>query len=123
MSDNSAEVGPVWTPPKKKFNRLDEFRSVIDDVDDLELLLVCQALLRDKMEIFDSEEKLAKLQEQLYADQKRNFFSFFVEGLDSAEIQALAGKCSGKVKILEKKAEAQNAIDAANKSDVPAEQK
>lgn len=122
MQDNS-EPTTTWTPPKKKFNRLDEFRSIIDDADDLTMMKACQTLLRDKMAIFDIEENLEKLNKALYADTERKFFSFFIEGLSSAEIQALTDKCSGKVKMLEKKAEAQSVIDAGNKSDVPQEQK
>lgn len=122
MSDKS-QPSTVWTMPKKKFSRLEEVRSVIEDTDDLELMLACQGLLRDKMEISNMAETMKKLEDGLYTESKRNFFSFFVEGMDPNEISALADKCGGRVKILEKKAAKQAEIDAANKSDVPQEPK
>lgn len=118
MSDKAAPMSHGWTPPKKKFSRIDEFRSVLEETDDLELAKACQGLLRDKMEIANMTEMIEKLEKNLYTEPKRNFFSFFVEGLSPDEILALADKCGGRVKILEKKAEKQAEVDAANKSDV-----
>ena len=90
---------------KKPFNRFEEFRSVIDSSDDIDLMKSCQGLLRDTIKINDMEEMLEKARAALYEEKKRQFFSFFVEGLPPLEIAALADKCSGRVKILEKRAE------------------
>lgn len=90
---------------KKQFNRFEEVRSIIDSSDDLEMMKSCQGLLRDIIKINDLEETLEKARAALYEEQKRRFFSFFVEGLPPLEIAALADKCSGRVKVLEKRAE------------------
>ena len=89
----------------KPFNRFEEARSVIDSSDDTELMKACQGLLRDMIKINDLEESLEKARAALYEEQKRRFFSFFLEGLPPLEIAALADKCSGRVKVLEKRAE------------------
>jgi len=89
----------------KQFNRFEEVRSVIDNSDDVEMMKACQGLLRDIIKINDLEETLEKARAALYEEQKRRFFSFFVEGLPPLEIAALADKCSGRVKVLEKRAE------------------
>lgn len=92
----------------KPFNRFEEVRSVIDSSDDIDLMKACQGLLRDTIKINDMEEMLEKARAALYEEKKRQFFSFFVEGLPPLEIAALADKCSGRVKILEKRAEKEN---------------
>jgi DNA-directed RNA polymerase specialized sigma24 family protein len=90
---------------KKAFNRFEEVRSIIDSSDDLDMMKACQGLLRDTIKINDLEETLEKARAALYEEQKRRFFSFLVEGLPPLEIAALADKCSGRVKVLEKRAE------------------
>jgi DNA-directed RNA polymerase specialized sigma24 family protein len=89
----------------KPFNRFEEVRSIIDASDDIDLMKACQGLLRDTIKINDMEEMLEKARVALYEEKKRQFFSFFVDGLPPLEIAALADKCSGRVKILEKRAE------------------
>ena len=89
----------------KKFNRFEEFRSVIDSSEDLDMMKACQGLLRDMIKINDLEETLEKARAALYEEQKRRFFSFFAEGMEPLEIAALADKCSGRVKVLENKLE------------------
>ena len=95
----------------KQFNRFEEVRSIIDNSDDVEMMKACQGLLRDIIKINDLEETLEKARAALYEEQKRRFFSFFVEGLPPLEIAALADKCSGRVKVLEKRAEKEEKKD------------
>lgn len=97
---------------KKPFNRFEEFRSIIESSDDTDLMKVCQGLLRDVIKINDMEELLEKARAALYEEKKRQFFSFFVEGLPPLEVAALADKCSGRVKILEKRDEKQKEKEA-----------
>ena len=59
------------------------------------------------------EETLEKSREALYLEKKREFFSFFLDGLPIAELAALADKITGRVKILEKKL--QKDIEASGK--------
>ena len=96
----------------KPFNRFEEFRSIIESSDDTDLMKVCQGLLRDVIKINDMEEMLEKARLALYEEKKRQFFSFFVDGLPPLEIAALADKCSGRVKILEKRDEKQKEKEA-----------
>jgi len=95
----------------KQFNRFEEVRSIIDNSDDVEMMKACQGLLRDIIKINDLEETLEKARAALYEEHKRRFFSFFVEGLPPLEIAALADKCSGRVKVLERRAEKEEKKD------------
>ncbi len=106
---------------KKEFNRFEEVRSIIDAAKDIDMTKALQGLLRDLIKINDLEENLEKFRAGLYDDKKRGFYSFFVEGLAPAEICALADKCSGRVKILEKKAatEAERVAELAAKNGTP----
>lgn len=90
---------------QKQFNRFESFRQVIDTTDDLEMMKVCQGLLRDLIAINDMQENLDKMKSALYEEQKRAFYSFFVEDLPPVEVAALADKVTGRVKVLERKAE------------------
>ena len=90
---------------QKQFNRFESFRKVIDTTDDLEMMKICQGLLRDIITINDMQENLDKMKGALYEEQKRAFYSFFVDDLPPVEVAALADKVTGRVKVLERKAE------------------
>lgn len=93
--------------PSKPMNRFEEVRKIIDSSNDPEMLKSCQGLLRDLIKINDMEELLERARASLYPqdDKARQFYSFFIEGLPPLEVSALADKCSGRMKILEKRAE------------------
>jgi DNA-directed RNA polymerase specialized sigma24 family protein len=99
----------------KQFNRFEEVRSIIDSSNDLEMMKACQGLLRDLIRINDLEETLEKARAALYEEHKRKFFSFFIDGLPPMEVASLADKCSGRVKILEKRADAEKAASESSK--------
>lgn len=90
---------------QKEFNRFESFRQVIDTTNDLDMMKACQGLLRDLITINDMQENLDKLKKSLYDEQKRAFYSFFVEDLPPIEVATLADKVTGRVKVLERKAE------------------
>jgi hypothetical protein len=93
--------------PNKPINRFEEVRKIIDSSNDPEMLKSCQGLLRDLIKINDMEELLERARASLYPENEksRQFYSFFIEGLPPLEVSALADKCSGRMKILEKRAE------------------
>jgi hypothetical protein len=90
---------------KKEVNRFEMVRSIIDSTDDLEMITACQGLLRDLIEISSLEDRVEKIRENMYKEDKRKFYSFFVENLPAVEISALADKCSGRVRFLNEKNE------------------
>lgn len=90
---------------QKPFNRFEGFRQVIDTTDDVEMMKACQGLLRDIITINDMQENIEKLKNSLYDEKKRAFYSFFVDDLPPVEVAALADKVTGRVKVLERRAE------------------
>lgn len=108
---------------QKPFNRFLDFRSIIESTNDREMMESCLGLLRDLMEIEAIKESLKKKEDSLYDDVKRSFYAFFLEGLSPEEISQLADKCSGRVKILQKKEQAEKERVEKEKTDAsePAE--
>lgn len=91
-----------------KFDRFEEFRSIIDSTEDKEMMNNCLALLRDLIKINDLEQTIENIRNDLYKDTKRHIFSFFVEGLSAEKIASLADKTSGRIKFLSAKEEKAN---------------
>lgn len=90
---------------KKEINRFENMRSIIDTTQDLEMMEACLGLIRDLIQINSLEQQVSNLQENLYKEDKRRFYSFFIENLTPEEISALGDKCSGRVRILTEKKE------------------
>jgi hypothetical protein len=96
------------TPPKKA-NRFIQFREIIESSDNSELMESCLSLLRIMIEISDMKEKISEKEKKMEEDAKMSFFKFFLEGLPDAEVSQLADKCSGRLKILQKRDEKEKA--------------
>ena len=97
--------------PNLNVNVFESLGQIIQNSEDVEFINVCLSLLRDKMKINDMEETIARLNEELYKDQKRSFFGFFAENLSPEEIQSMTDKCSGRSKFLQKKIEDKKKIE------------
>jgi len=88
---------------EKQLNRYIQFREIIEQTQDHDMMATCLQLLRDMMELNTLREQVEKKEEDLYKDPKRSFYHFFLEGLSPEEISQLTDKCSGRSKILDKK--------------------
>tara|TARA_Y100001963_G_C6673116_1_gene396083 strand:+ start:176 stop:481 length:306 start_codon:yes stop_codon:yes gene_type:complete len=82
--------------------RLEDFRQMIDGVDDLKVLESGQVLLREMIQINELKRKLHALETGL-TDGGKAIFYFFAEELDEDEIVFAAERISGKIKRLERR--------------------
>ena len=78
-------------------SRLNEFRDMIDKLEDLESLRAGKALLDDLMMINKINEQKRKIEETLLEGGKAMFY-FFAEELDEDELIFAAERMSGKIK-------------------------
>jgi len=81
--------------------RLEDFREMINGVDDPSVLESGQTLLREMMMINDLKRKLEELESNLTSGGKAIFY-FFAEELDEDEIVFAAERISGRIKRLER---------------------
>jgi hypothetical protein len=90
--------------------RLDDFREMINKVDDPRVLESGQTLLREMMMINDLKRKLEELESSL-TDGGKAIFYFFAEELDEDELVFATERISGRIKRLERKEELKNKSD------------
>ena len=81
--------------------RLEDFRDMINNVDDLKVLESGQILLREMIQINELRLKLEALESGL-TDGGKAIFYFFAEELDEDEIVFAAERISGKIKRLQR---------------------
>ena len=81
--------------------RLDDFRSMIDNVDDPRVLESGQTLLREMMMINDLKIKLKELESNL-TDGGKAIFYFFAEELDEDELVFASERISGRIKRIKR---------------------
>jgi hypothetical protein len=82
-------------------NHLEDFREMINGIDDMDLLEEGLSMLRDMIEINEMKERLAKLESGLLSGQRAIFY-FFTEGLDKDEVPFAAERISGRIKRLDR---------------------
>jgi hypothetical protein len=87
--------------------RLEDFREMIDGVDDLKVLESGQTLLREMIQINELKIKLQALESGL-TDGGKAIFYFFAEELDEDEIVFAAERLSGRIRRLERLEENNN---------------
>ena len=80
-------------------NKLADFKSLVNDIDSVELLEVGQGLLRDMMKINSLKEELSKLESGL-TEGRRAMFYFFAMSLDEEELPYMTEKMVGRVNRL-----------------------
>jgi hypothetical protein len=83
-------------------SKLDEFRNMVDGIDDVTLLESGQSLLRDMITLSSLKEKVRELEEGM-TEGGRAIFYFFAEELDEDEIVFAAERISGRIKRVERK--------------------
>jgi hypothetical protein len=84
-------------------NKLDEFRTMIDETDDPKVLESGQDLLRDMINLSALKQKVIEIEAGL-TDGGKAIFYFFAEELDEDEIVFAAERISGRIKRLDRKA-------------------
>ena len=81
--------------------RLEDFREMINGIDDPKVLESGQTLLREMISINEIKRKLEQLESGL-TDGGKAIFYFFAEELDEDEIVFAAERISGRIKRLER---------------------
>ena len=82
-------------------NRLDEFRAMVDGIDDKALLSSGIDLLRDMAKISKLKKEIEELESNL-TEGGRSVFYFFAEELNEDEIIFAAERISGRIKRLDR---------------------
>lgn len=90
--------------------KLDDFRDMIDNTSDEEVLQSGQTLLREMMRINALKEELSSLEDNLTNGGKAIFY-FFAEELDEDELVFAAERVSGKLSRIQKKREREVSSD------------
>ena len=78
-------------------SRLNEFRDMVDNIDDRKVLESGQELLREMITLNAMRKKIQEIEEGLTSGGKAIFY-FFAEELDEDEIVFAAERISGKLK-------------------------
>ena len=78
-------------------SRLNEFRDMVDKIDDRKVLESGQELLREMITLNAMKKKIQEIEEGLTSGGKAIFY-FFAEELDEDEIVFAAERISGKLK-------------------------
>ena len=78
-------------------SRLNEFRGMVDKIDDRKVLESGQELLREMITLNAMKKKIQEIEEGLTSGGKAIFY-FFAEELDEDEIVFAAERISGKLK-------------------------
>lgn len=81
-------------------NDLEEFNKVINNIEDLEELAPGVELIASMARIISLREEAAKLEEDLYKDERRLKFAFYADILDDEEVIAAAATAKGRFKFL-----------------------
>ena len=82
-------------------DHLEDFREMVNGIDDKELLQEGLYLLRDIMQIHEMEERIKELKAELTTGQRAIFY-FFADALDKDEVPFAAERISGRIKRLER---------------------
>ena len=82
-------------------NKLDEFRHMIDKIDDSKVLESGQELLRDMINLSALKQKVAEIEDGLTSGGKAIFY-FFAEELNEDEVVFAAERISGRIKRLDR---------------------
>ncbi len=85
-------------------SKIQEFKDMINGIDDEELLDAAQQVLDDMCEIANLKEKVDMLQKNIM-EGKRSVFWFFADALDSDEVSMAAETVIGRRRVMHDRAE------------------
>ena len=92
-------------------SKLKEFKSMIDDISDIETLESAYSVLSDVLSIIEMQEKI-KAKEDSLTDGGKAMFYFFAMGLSSEEVPTITEKINGRIRRLSKEKERVAAVAA-----------
>lgn len=82
-------------------DKLEDFRKMIDDIDDTSLLEAGLSLTRDMIKFHQMKKELQRIEDS-FTDGQKAIFYFFADALDEDEIVFAAERISGRIKRLER---------------------
>ncbi len=85
-------------------SKLQEFKSMIDDISDIETLESAYSVLSDVLSILEMKDAIKKKEESI-SDGGKAMFYFFAMGLEKEEVPVVAEKVNGRIRRLAKKVE------------------
>ena len=111
-------IVPTYLGDKMSGNKLDEFRNVINKINDVETLESGQGLLRDMMRISALKKEISSLEEGL-TDGGRAMFYYFAMALDEEEFPYVAEKIGGRMNRLSLKKKREDKMAEKLNDDAP----
>lgn len=91
-------------------SKLNEFRSMVDEIQDKEVLESGRDLIRDMMEISKLEKEIRKLRDGM-TDGGKAMFYFFAMDLTEEELAYGAERIVGRIRRIDRANEARKSID------------
>ena len=91
-------------------SKLYEFRSMIDDINDKEVLEVARGLLRDMMKISSLKDSLRDLEDGLTKGDRAMFY-FFAQTLTDEELAYGAERIGGRISRIDREESKKKPID------------
>jgi hypothetical protein len=114
----------------KKQDPVQRIASIINQNEDATMLESFSGLIKDMIEIENIDDEIAKkirqkadLEKNMYNDESRVMLSFFLAGLDSAQIASVGDKIKGRIGMINRlnqkpeDADSEKTEDAENTSD------
>ena len=114
----------------KKQDPVQRIASIINQNEDATMLESFSGLIKDMIEIENIDDEIAKkirqkadLEKIMYNDESRVMLSFFLAGLDSAQIASVGDKIKGRIGMINRlnqkpeDADSEKTEDAENTSD------
>jgi len=84
---------------EEELDSLEEFRELVGDIDDDEMLGVAQSLLEDMIKIHDMKEKIEVLEDGLHKGDRAAFW-FFAMQLEREQVDMATNMILGRKRIL-----------------------
>lgn len=114
----------------KKQDPVQRIASIINQNEDATMLKSFSGLIKDMIEIENIDDEIAKkirqkadIEKNMYNDESRVMLSFFLAGLDSAQIASVGDKIKGRIGMINRlnqkheDADSEKTEDAENTSD------
>jgi hypothetical protein len=82
-------------------DKLEDFRKMIDSIDDEQLLEAGLSLTRDMIRYHEMKKEIQKIEDS-FTDGQKAIFYFFADALDQDEIVFAAERISGRIKRIQR---------------------
>ncbi len=105
----------------KKQSPIKRIESIINENEDITMLESFSGLIKDMIHIENLDDEILRkqrekeeLQSNMYKEESRVMLSFFLAGLDSAEIASVGDKIKGRIGTINRLKEAASAKEASS---------